>query len=473
MSLFSVLIIFAATSFVTAQSAEAVLQLKVVAETQLFTGRPFFLHTAADLNGNGRKELVLTDFGMYGNKLGEVLAHEGPSSETFNLYVVEWEKNKLQKRFQKQWNIAGMDSNTRVAYFQGYGAALMVDWTPINKPIVETIPPYLGIEWRHGDYMLYEQVGVLRKGPLIGSWALPWVSPDCYGSFMRLKEMPGKIECLVAMRNSKSAGSIVLVSVQNDKGFFLSGPRRNEDRLNSTVIVRGPSDGFPVLWHHTFLPNHLFSSTAEDKFNLRSGAPLLANVFDGKTLNWQVVNLRGSQSSVNALAAKGSLGLKKFDLSDTYLRTTRSPNQWEYWGYHTVPAPPNSELTSIWMLRSVRLSPDKSKFIHEDVTFPHHEDFLGVGFFRVEDIDGDGVDEIILVEETGKAQAGHENIFYSNTKDYIRILKWNGKTYDTIWISEPITKRGTKFLVEDVIGNGKKQLVVLKPDGKVQVWEKN
>ena len=109
----------------------------------------------------------------------------------------------------------------------------------------------------------------------------------------------------------------------------------------------------------------------------------------------------------------------------------------------------------------------------EDIDFQPHKNFLGVGFFIVQDIDGDGLDEIILVEETGKKEfVGHESVAYSDIKDYIRILKWNGKEYQTMWISPPYTKRGTKFFVEDIKNTGKKQLVVLTPYGKVQIWER-
>ncbi|HLG29194.1 MAG TPA: hypothetical protein VI387_03195, partial [Candidatus Brocadiales bacterium] len=91
----------------------------------------------------------------------------------------------------------------------------------------------------------------------------------------------------------------------------------------------------------------------------------------------------------------------------------------------------------------------------------------------VRDIDDDGIDEVILLEETGiKELIGQESTRYLDIKDYIHILKWNGKEYKTMWVSPPYTKRGTKFLIEDVKNTGKKQLIVFTSHGTIQIWEK-
>ena len=91
----------------------------------------------------------------------------------------------------------------------------------------------------------------------------------------------------------------------------------------------------------------------------------------------------------------------------------------------------------------------------------------------MQDIDGDGLDEIILVEETaGKLTSGEDSIHYDDIKDYIHILKWDGIKYRTMWVSPPYTKRGSKFLAEDIKNTGKKQLVVLTPYGTIQIWER-
>jgi hypothetical protein len=63
-------------------------------------------------------------------------------------------------------------------------------------------------------------------------------------------------------------------------------------------------------------------------------------------------------------------------------------------------------------------------------------------------------------------------VYYGDIKDYIHILKWDGAKYQTMWVSPPYTKRGTKILVDDIKNSGKKQLVVLAPYGTIQIWEK-
>lgn len=83
------------------------------------------------------------------------------------------------------------------------------------------------------------------------------------------------------------------------------------------------------------------------------------------------------------------------------------------------------------------------------------------------------MDELIILEEAGKVENVSEDYAeYTDVKDYIRVLKWDGKKYQTVWVSPPYTKRGTKFLVEDIKGMGKKQLVVMTGQGTIQIWEK-
>ena len=89
------------------------------------------------------------------------------------------------------------------------------------------------------------------------------------------------------------------------------------------------------------------------------------------------------------------------------------------------------------------------------------------------DIDSDGIDEIIVVERTGVPTWSKEREYhYKDIKDYIKILKWDGKKYQVIWVSPPYTKRKVKFLVEDIKNTGKKQLIVFSPFGSIQIWEK-
>jgi hypothetical protein len=62
-------------------------------------------------------------------------------------------------------------------------------------------------------------------------------------------------------------------------------------------------------------------------------------------------------------------------------------------------------------------------------------------------------------------------LIYSDIADYIHVLKWDGKAYQSIWVSPPFKDRGSKVLIDDVLGNGKKQIVVGTGHGTLQVWD--
>jgi hypothetical protein len=208
---------------------------------------------------------------------------------------------------------------------------------------------------------------------------------------------------------------------------------------------------------------------------MTSTGPLLMLPY--KESAWYVIEPnktgQGRGYEVKQSALYGATGVVPFDLSDIYLRTTQRKDVEEFWGYHRVEFSDPKSVNFIVMLRKVTLKPGLSGFDQEDIDFPHHKHFLGVGYFIVEDIDGDGLDEIILVEETaGKLTFGEESVLYGDIKDYIHLLKWDGSKYRDMWVSPPYTKRGTKLLVDDIKNTRKKQLVVLTAYGTVQVWER-
>lgn len=163
------------------------------------------------------------------------------------------------------------------------------------------------------------------------------------------------------------------------------------------------------------------------------------------------------------------MDIKAYNLPYIYLRVTQTKGIEEYWGFPYVKG---SYKIDIPVLGKDALRSDLTGFDYQDVDFEHHEPYLGVSYFDAKDIDGDGIDEVILVERTGKREFGEESVSYSNVKEYVHILKWNGQAYQTMWVSPPYTKIGTKFLVDDIKNTGKQQLVVLTPNGTIQIWER-
>lgn len=444
-------------------------KFKLTYESKKLIDSPFFLNTAADVNKNGRKELIATDFGRYGDHIDEWKDWKTVPTIYYNIFVLEWDKKELKSMFSKKWDMnISKTRQEKDRYFMSYEARQMVAWTVGDRTIVETIPPYLGLEWINGRYIIHEQYGHSQEYK-VGSWALPWLSPFCYyGHFAWSKIIPPR-ECLIGIRDFSGKGKPKIVTVLEEE--------IENKKYKQTLRVRKFEPGFPIEWEgiapKRFKWWDLPIARPIDRLNPTSDSSLLMTAFGESS--WYLFEPDENSKSyrIKPLPALGPMGIEFYDLPDIYLRSTQRKGLKEYWGYRMFENPKDVNLSFIYLLRKATLKPDLTGFITEDIDFPYHKNFVGVGYFVMQDIDGDGLEEIILVEQTaGKLEAGHETVYYSDIKDYIRILKWDGKKYQTMWVSPPYAKRGTKFLVEDIMNTGKKQLVVMTPYGTIQIWER-
>jgi hypothetical protein len=459
---------------------------KLAWESSRLTDGPFLLMTSADVNRNGLQEIIVADFGRFGDHIAEWPVLKEPYA---NLFVFEWDKNELKLKWQKQWDMRKPKTrDERDRYFMAYEALQMTSWKLENRVIVETLPPYLGLSWDGKKYQLQEQNMAIKEKPLVGSWALPWMSPSCYPSFPARVSYPR--ECLVGIRDFSGKGEPKIVTMFEEEIV------RNK-QYKQILRVRKFESGFPIEWEFLLDSKYYFGSPRYiDRLNMQAnGMLLISNLLlaDKKSHSLYFFEpepqkpgyrLNPLSQSSKGIIAKDlppvdlmlydypDIYLTTYDLPDVYLRTTQKKDLWEYWGYHRIDIPNPQRFDFSLLLKKVFMKPDLTGFMSEVVDFPHHESFLGVGFFDLKDMDGDGLDEVILVEETGKKEPGSERFDYTDTKDYIRILKWDGKEYQTMWVSPPYAKRGTKFLIEDVKNTGKKQLVVMTGQGTIQIWER-
>lgn len=443
--------------------AQQTWNLKRTYETQPLISSPFFLFAVGDLNENGKKELVVADFGKYGDHVEEWKQWKKNQFQ-YNLGIVEWEKNELKLKFQKQWDTSKAKSDMGAhEIFMAYEARQMTHWNIGKQNIVETIPPYLGIEWQKGKYVLREQQGWAQNAPLVGSWVFPWISPSCYQSFP--KKMTWPRECLLGMRDFSGKGTPEIISIFEEEVV-------KNRQYRQTLRVRKFAPEFSIEWSKE-TPRELVLMDPIDRLNSQKMGNFLLRVF--RTARWYLFEPGGQGVGYRfrELHNEGPRGIVPFDLPDFYLRTTQKKGTDEFWGYRRIELSDPNSVSFIVELRKVSLKPDLSGFVQEDIAFPQHEHYLGVGFFAVEDMDGDGLDEIILAEQTaGRLKFTGESIHYGEIRDYIHILRWDGSKYQDVWTSPPFDKRGVKFLVEDIKKTGKKQLVVLSPYGTVQIWER-
>jgi len=426
-------------------------------ESSVLTDTPFSLMAAADLNRNGIKELIVTDFGTFGNHMGEWERERGPYR---NLFVFEWRAGDLRQNFKKRWDmsipLSGIDKDK---YFLAWRART-----------VETIAPYLGLEWSKGDYVLHEQSFYTDtvETPLKGSWTFPWLSPSCYGSFPNRASWPR--ECLVGIRDFSGKGKPKIVTILETK--------IGEREYKQILRVRKFENGFPIEWEmespKRFAWWNVDILEPQDYLNLNATLGLFLRPY--REPNWFLFEADSGTGKYHLRPVQ--IGgwqeeLRFYDLPDYYLRSTQQKGVAEFWGYHWVDLSTPERNNFLFKLEKVTFKPGMNGFLGEVVEFLHHDHFIGVGYFNLEDLDGDGLDEVILVEETGKITfKGYEAVKMVDVKDYIHILKWDGKHYQTMWVSPPYTKRGTKFLVEDIKNTGKKQLVVMTAQGTIQIWEK-
>ncbi|MEW6420081.1 MAG: hypothetical protein AB1480_18535 [Nitrospirota bacterium] len=418
------------------------------------------------MNKNGLKELIVTDFGRFGDHIDEWKEWKKVPAPYYNLFILEWEKSELKNKWSKRWDMTKMHTDAEAdRYFVAFKANQMVSWQIGDRIVVETIPPYLGIEWLKDKYVLHEQQGPSNKGPLIGSWVFPWLSASCYQSFVNKITWPR--ECLIGIRDFLGNGNPMILTIKeknkNDRQILTVRKFDKEFAVEKELII---DSSLSFGWWSPGTRN------LTDRLNWKVSPRLLMfGYIPPSQFSWYSFGYEKNKNDyyLRNLRMKDSIGIISHDLPDIYLRKTQKKDIEEYWGYCFAEAPDKG---NILLLRRVFLKPDLSGFIKEDINFDHNKAFLGVGFFDLKDLDGDGLDEVILLEETGKREFGEETIYYSDTKDYIRILKWDGKKYKTMWVSPPYTKRGTKFLVEDIKNSGKKQLVVMTSNGTIQIWER-
>lgn len=447
-------------------------------ESKKISENEFNLAATADLNGNKTKEIFLTDFGS--PKVSDV----NRSLSGFNLYVLEWHNDQLKINYHKRWEEYGMRLSVRgpsgdvpsfevskrqpleaiQSGFRAFNAFQLASWKIGKKAYVETVPPYFAVQWGQGKYdVADEQVWDRPEDEYtIGSWALPWMSPYCYFDSFPLSKLVPERECLVGIRDFAGTGRPKILSIVEQEIV-------KDKQYKQILRIRDFNPGFKMEWEMQTPDRLTILVDPLDAQDYKSKNGLLLRIYrTGRTYLFEQ-DENSKKYHLRSLDQIGPRGLKRLNLPDLYLRTTQKRDQEEYWGYRLATA---ADGGNIALLRKVDVINDFTSFKKNDIDFKHHEPFLGVAWFIVDDVDNDGIDEIILVERTGKRVLDEDMPNYSDVKEYVQILKWNGQTYQTVWVSPPYAKVGTKFLVDDVKNAGKKQLVVLTPRGIIEIWER-
>ncbi len=118
----------------------------------------------------------------------------------------------------------------------------------------------------------------------------------------------------------------------------------------------------------------------------------------------------------------------------------------------------------------------KDKFDVQGIVSPQYfekkKGETGFENLNLADIDNDGLDEIIISGVRGDLVETEEEPFIKNRRDVIHILKWDGKKYKKIWTSKSLGLI-TQIIVDDVTGDGKKEIIVGNDKGKIHIFGQN
>ncbi len=108
---------------------------------------------------------------------------------------------------------------------------------------------------------------------------------------------------------------------------------------------------------------------------------------------------------------------------------------------------------------------NNDRFEFKDILYGLH----GLDNLTVTDIDDDGLDEIIISDVRGDLVREEEEPYLENRRDVIHILKWDGKKYKKIWTSKSLGLI-TQIIVDDVTGDGKKEIIVGNDKGEIHIF---
>lgn len=301
---------------------------------------------AGDINQNGLREIIITNFGRFGDQFGVLSHKKGPLR---NFWVFEWQTKELKLMFHKQWDLRGPRTDAeRDKYFLAYEAKQLIAWPMSDRVIVETTPPYLGLEWTKEGYMLREQQGSAQEKLLVGSWIFPWLTASCYDFFSNLKTWYPR-ECIVGIRDFLGDKQLKIVTVFEEELI-------RDKQYKQTIRVRKYETGFPIEWE-MISPKRLVWIEPRDRLNWRSRQGLLLREF--KTTSNYIFEPEPGKAGYHLIPieVKEPIGIEPRDLPDVYLRQTQKKGVEEYWGYRQDKEPTGEGFP---LLRKVTFNADRS-----------------------------------------------------------------------------------------------------------------
>jgi hypothetical protein len=284
-------------------------------------------------------------------------------------------------------------------------------------------------------------------------------------------------ECFIAIRDFGGNDRPVIITLYQEGRTGDSKKFDPGEVTRQSLRVRQYKPGFPIEWETVVDPEgkEWWGAGPLTKYNEKATEDFLIGHSIKRKPDILLLgpDPNGKGYRLEPFPGKYPSFSERSFFSEPIVGRTQKKEQEEYWGYYRKKDP--QQEFSQWVLRRIYFNADKTDMAIEDILFSKpHPKLIGAGYFALGDLDGDGLDEVVVVEETGIRKRYHpesERLIYSDIADYIHVLKWDGKAYQSIWVSPPFKDRGSKVLIDDVLGNGKKQIVVGTGHGTLQVWD--
>ena len=365
-----------------------------------------------DVDKNGIKELVIIS--NYSSPLGNYKVKLGSYGK---IIIYEWNGNALVKKWEQPEITTSISSTVVSSGDQEY---LEIGTFSLNI-----------LNYKNGDYFL---------NPIKKSMALSW---------------PNERILAIGSLVSRGHQDIIVTGYNEGKNYYIRlRDAKNPNYVLWTSLVLRKSSGIAIFGD--------FNRDGEKELLFEGGFWVYP---EGKGFRSVEITSHKKSKYNTVLPLFGALSS---DSDSVYFKTGETTKKDFDEVFYLEPAAYPYDVGSnlvkaIWKdgrFESENILSDKSS---------KNKELIGYKNLYLLDINNDGLDEIILSEVRGDLKSGEEEPEIINRRDVIQIIKWDGRKYKKIWSSQPLGEI-TQILIDDVTGEGRKEIIVGNAKGEIHIF---